>query len=365
VLNVVVGLIFIFLIYSLLATALQEALASILQSRANTLYKGIKSMLTNTNLNQSIITKIGNYLKRKFVNIWLWLKSLFVDQEVNALYDRFYHHPIIKNYGENSVFSKPSYLTAENFSTVLVDTIKNLEPDNETKTATFQMIYDTVVKHSDMTAVMAAAFPDRKGATSPTIDCETFKILNFHLNEAAGDLGVFKTRLEQWFNDTMGRVSGWYKRHTQTWLLIIGFVLAMLLDINAIQITSTLSKNKVVAQKIAEMGVAASKNQAYKDTVITNTFLKEINAQKDSVNVLVGAGWTYTPNMTAWQKVKTALEGTFETAWSNFFGILITALAISLGAPFWFDLLTRFVNLRAAGSTVKSSGSSTNKAPGK
>ncbi|MBA4053587.1 MAG: hypothetical protein C0490_02645, partial [Marivirga sp.] len=33
----------------------------------------------------------------------------------------------------------------------------------------------------------------------------------------------------------------------------------------------------------------------------------------------------------------------------NFFGLLITAVALSLGAPFWFDLLRRLVAIRSAG----------------
>ena len=31
------------------------------------------------------------------------------------------------------------------------------------------------------------------------------------------------------------------------------------------------------------------------------------------------------------------------------FGIVLVAVAASFGAPFWFDLLNRLVNLRAAG----------------
>ena len=30
-------------------------------------------------------------------------------------------------------------------------------------------------------------------------------------------------------------------------------------------------------------------------------------------------------------------------------GLLITGLAVSLGAPFWFDTLNRFMNIRNAG----------------
>jgi hypothetical protein len=49
--------------------------------------------------------------------------------------------------------------------------------------------------------------------------------------------------------------------------------------------------------------------------------------------------------------------GWSSTAWPGWdpflglhlFGILMVGVAASFGAPFWFDVLNRFVNLRAAG----------------
>jgi hypothetical protein len=35
--------------------------------------------------------------------------------------------------------------------------------------------------------------------------------------------------------------------------------------------------------------------------------------------------------------------------WTKILGILLTAIAASLGAPFWFDLLNRFVSIRSTG----------------
>jgi hypothetical protein len=32
------------------------------------------------------------------------------------------------------------------------------------------------------------------------------------------------------------------------------------------------------------------------------------------------------------------------------FGLFISIFAVSLGAPFWFDMLSKFVNLRSAGT---------------
>jgi hypothetical protein len=42
------------------------------------------------------------------------------------------------------------------------------------------------------------------------------------------------------------------------------------------------------------------------------------------------------------------------TSLNLFLGFLITALAIALGAPFWFDLLNKFVNLRVSGNKPES-----------
>ena len=359
VLNVIIGLVFIFLIYSLFATALREAVASIFQKRANTLYKGIKSMLTNTDLSENTFDRIGNYIKCSVINFWRWLKSWVRDSKPTTLYDKFYHHPIIKNYGENAVFSKPSYLTAENFAIILIDTIKNLEPDNELKVADIKMLSETLINHSDLPGEILKNLPKRTAARVLTIDCETFKILYFHLNEAAGDLNVFKSRLEQWYNDTMGRVSGWYKRHTQTWLFMIGFVLAMVLNIDTIRISTYLSRNQEIAGKLADMGTAFANNPNNKNLQVEGAILQDINAQKDSINTLLGLGWPYPECASSYDKVAVIVKGTF-TSFSTLMGFFITAIAISLGAPFWFDLLNRFINLRSAGKTVNPSGSTTN-----
>jgi hypothetical protein len=50
----------------------------------------------------------------------------------------------------------------------------------------------------------------------------------------------------------------------------------------------------------------------------------------------------------------------------RFGGWLITILAVSLGAPFWFDTLSRFMNVRSAGKppdTAKPPDKSSEKAP--
>jgi len=74
-----------------------------------------------------------------------------------------------------------------------------------------------------------------------------------------------------------------------------------------------------------------------------------INTDIKNVNQLMGLGWN---NGFLYYN-----EG---QDWTWFFGWLITALSISLGAPFWFDLLSKLVKLRGTGTKADpSSGNQT------
>lgn len=418
VLNVFIGLVFIFLIYSLFASAVQESLATIVQRRANTLYKGISTMLSNTPvrslpfwaiiLEQLGVFRFFRFLKKavkRTININGALEQkLFQRSEVEKgkkdvskirLFDLFYEHPIIKNYGQNDYFNRPSYLLDKNFSTVLTEVIKNLDENNKSKTATFSMVRNSLETYKDR------------------IDTEVYDILNHHFNEAAGDLDAFKYRLEKWYNDSMDRVTGWYKRNTSFILFGIGLVLAFSLNIDTIEISTFLSSNKVVAEKLADMGVAAAGNSANRgDSGVTKEIYLEIKKSKDSVNTLLGLGWgdrgrkdtafirelkedsagLIKRGLNAgvqffwkgvWLFPKEAVHHGMEKAtdsipdavlrqhsnyitWKyiwhkttgkKFFGFFITAMAITMGAPFWFDLLGKLVSLRNAGKALTTNSS--------
>lgn len=441
--NVFIGLTFLFLIYSLFVTALQEAIATILKRRSRMLYSGIRTMLTNTprvpvsKRVKSVLHFFGAiswWLQYIFLSIAqlfskseerakkiLLLKTLLNAQSTDVkLYERLYKNPIIKNFRQNVYFNKPSYISPQNFSTLLVEEIKNLKQSNRSKTATFQLVEDTLME-----------FKDR-------IDNEAVDILKFHLNEAAGDLDVFKSRLEKWFNDSMDRVSGWYKRNTQFILLLLGLLLSVVMNIDTIEIVNYLSKNKQAAEKLAEMGVAAASSTRYSvsDSLIANEVLDSLKADLHRTNTLLGLGWgdyvasdsifmagclkhkrallnAHTKNKDSAEKIwladttaisnqsnMTVPQKQARIAWfllkrdslvtqyqfkllysddrfvpglqasyiwhrlknpEKLVGFFISIIAIGLGAPFWFDLLNRLVNIRSAGKVITTSKPATSK----
>src|SRR5690606_7879580 len=97
ILDVTIGIIFVFLLYSLLATSIQEAIATGFALRARTLKEGIiNGMLCNT----PNTSRLESLLK----GIWVFFEDVLylVHKPIvknKKLGHYLYDHPLIKNYG--------------------------------------------------------------------------------------------------------------------------------------------------------------------------------------------------------------------------------------------------------------------------
>ncbi len=117
-LDVFIGLVFVFLLYSLLATIIHEMIATRLGFRAKVLEKAILRMLEDTQTNNSM--PFGDRIDG-FLHL-LGLKNLLKNGNIAPW---FYAHPLIKYLGEDNYYSKPAYIDAGNFSKVMIDLLKD------------------------------------------------------------------------------------------------------------------------------------------------------------------------------------------------------------------------------------------------
>jgi hypothetical protein len=142
------------------------------------------------------------------------------------------------------------------------------------------------------------------------------------IQNAGNDLQLAQKNIEAWFDDTMGRVSGWYKRFTQRWTIVFALLFVIALNADTLHMARTLWMNPTWRAQIVEQARTANAGSA--------------TAQQEAT--LAGfVGWQ--------DDVPMGLRGWFQ----RIVGWLLTATAVSLGAPFWFDTLNRFMNLRNAG----------------
>jgi hypothetical protein len=382
-LDVVIGLVFIFLLYSLLATIIQELLATCWAFRARTLEKGIIRMLEDGKSSPSYgflsLFSKRNALKNMRIAAW------------------FYAHPLIKYLGENNLHSKPAYLSAQNFSKVLIDLLKGFGGhylgeaqqlnDSIQKGIIYHLPID-LVSDSKNPAIQALqhqfgrTMQNGKGDPNDTseINADTRLFLQSIWTEAGADINEFKQKLEKWFDDTMERTSGWYKRHTQLILLILGFILATVFNVDTITIAKKLTKDPKLREQMVQAASSYQEKNKELAVQLKDTQLKKmdpaayemvkktygkvdsrsdslfnsaqdmINGDVKNVNNLLGlGGWKWERWYPQLSMSKDQRKLTMIIGW------IITALAISLGAPFWFDLLSKLMKVRGAGTRIDSS----------
>ena len=364
ILDVAIGTVFVFLLFSLVVSALNEVILSYLDQRAKFLRMGLQELLgTSTAAPKSgflrLVFSIGNLL-RPDPTLFLWAPTVSVPNP-NDLVQTLCSHGPINALSRSDKGNAPSYIPAGAFVTSLLDLLIK-------GTFNAPAAVPAAVAPAALPDLSTGTIPDELRAAINNLPAGRLKeSLSSLLAVAGQDLGVFKTALEGWFNDAMDRVSGWYKRFAQNWMIVIGFVLAMILNVDTLRIVQTLSSNPNLAKAVANQAVAYSKN----NNPTSDANDKDKDAQKafqDSVAKLkdtgIPMGWD-TAQLKAlgldgkeitlsllWEKqnrIGPWLSGHRGQVFLLIAGWLLTAFAASLGAPFWFDMLGRIINIRNAG----------------
>ena len=321
-LDIAIGLVFTYLLYSLFASIIMEIVLVFLGIRAWNLRFSIYRMLRD----EKSYGRLLGFFITTGNSLLIW--AGFTPNKRSFLFNKFFRRPNIKRLAEGGFFSKPSYLSSENFSKALVESLKEGQIGTNELSKIQQGINNIPAKTNR----------------------ETKEHIQGLLEEANNDLKKFKFLLEQWYDDTQERAIGWFKRKTQVILLFIGFYLATAFNLNTIDIAKKLSVDKEARDQMVQLAIAYTEkyNQSndgtkvdYKDQLDSlNQARKFIQTEINQANSVLAI------------KAPETMNPMYKCFWEplecGFGGILLTALAISLGAPFWFDLLNRFVKLRSA-----------------
>ena len=154
---------------------------------------------------------------------------------------------------------------------------------------------------------------------------------------AGHDVAAFQKAIEDWYNSGMDRVSGWYKYHTQKTLFVIGLVIALTLNANTIRMIRQISNDPTMRQAMVAAAQSAKPPADASQAGIDKQMEVARTSFSNMTDLGIPLGWP------RWY------SGSKE--WSEaVLGWLITAIAVSLGAPFWFDILNKIMVIR---STVK------------
>jgi hypothetical protein len=156
-----------------------------------------------------------------------------------------------------------------------------------------------------------------------------------YVTDTDSALGIGRKNVEQWFDSVMARMNGWYKRWAQTGAFFISLALAILINIDSVRIANELWTHPALREASAAYIEGVVDKQIADETKPENLDLKPIKAELELIAFPIGWKGDVPENTWGW-----LVKG---------FGILTTAGAAMLGAPFWFDILKNLVNLRRTG----------------
>ena len=382
ILDIVISLVFVYLLLSLLGSATNELIMTLFNSRGKDLVFAIDAMLRDqsghegnwlsqmwTFISQHLFGFRFNKDKRKEINAarqkannqsgaWLRYRAIKEKQgeqnqrgeQVDTIAELFFINPLLNKLCKPGSIRFPSYISPTNFSKVLSDVL-DLDPAGSGTYSTSEV----EKKLDELLNTSAAENPQDNAHQTRTL------LLNL-ARESKGSVAYFRSEIEQWFDDTMYQATAWYKRRSQIALFIIGIGISIVFNADSIQIFKTLNDNPEVRMQIVAMAVDYAKAQqditrtttAGADSAQVAQLAKGLqnfyDAQAGPTGKLLGLGWD-----------KAAPEASEESGLAFVFasfkrflwwlltplGWAITALAITFGAPFWFDLLNKLVNLRS------------------
>lgn len=463
IIEVAIGLIFVWIVLSLATIQLQESINARLDKRARDMEAAIHEMLANPNLkaqfyDHPVIRGLTSKKRKEPSKIPAW----------------FYKYPILRGFTKE-VRKLPSYIPTQQFSLALfeitmtagtessliqqgllkirddLENDKKMTPQQavvtelnlliefarsaasteagtaftkKTLAALKTKVEEFSLEHPELRPVIEAALEEagrrkgeidallkrkdaprgrdaftslRKGVAalsviSPEFN-QTFNALMLNIEEYVGQqeskLAKARQNMEKWFDDSMDRVSGVFKRESQQIALLIGLGIALVLNVDSISLTSYLWREPsiraaVVANAEKLIPPESSNGQP------TDSQRVEVQELVDQFTELkLPVGWTLRtkddPLFTADASgnamackpmpqgkayfgipfydyrltqslpfikdrcLTTSQPDRSTNIFVKLFGIAITAVAARQGAPFWFDLLKKAVNLRATG----------------
>jgi len=312
ILEAAIGLVFVYLLLSLLCSALNEWIARGLALRSRTLQTGIRCLLAD-------------------------------DEVGRKLAEGIYTHPLIDGFarpgwfdrrlrrGEMKGQAKPSYIPSRTFALALFDLVA---PD--------------VAAQPGPTAL-----EDVRSAVKGLGEGKVPKALLVLIDDAEGDLHRARENVERWFDHGMERVSGQYKRRVQLVIAALGLLFAVALNVDTLDVGHALARDATLRASVvaAAQEAAAREPVSGGDPAAPSRLIQDLRDQTEALRLPVG--WEPAPGDArpdgAWAWVEFVFSTRGLIDFWKIVGLLLTAVAVSLGAPFWFDLLNKLVNLRSSG----------------
>jgi hypothetical protein len=239
ILDIAIGMVFVYLSLSLVCSGVNEWIANLLQSRAKHLEQ--------------------------------WVRDLLNPQQAKdeALLNDFMNHPLIRALYKQG--KKPSYIPSRTFMLALLDVVAPIKADEGIRDLDFVREKVAKLNNGDVRKTMLALIDD-----------------------AGDDIAEVRRNIEGWFDDAMERLSGYYKRRTQWVVLLLGITVSIAMNVNTFSVFDRLYHDGAVrAALVAAAGQAVQQGQTAGAVPTTN--FEAIQTQLQELKLPIG--WSDSDNV--------------------------------------------------------------------
>jgi hypothetical protein len=314
ILQVIISVVVIYVIFSVVVFFIVEWISSFLQLRGKMLKNAVFDLFRNDTLGKQV-----------------------------------YHHPLVESLrAPNNKLT--SYIPSSGFASALIDTIgaRGSSPEN--------------AYHNFL-----------KGVND--LQEGHLKTLLTSLSQKATDLESLTISIEKWYNDCMDRVSGWYKRKMKVFILVVAAVITLSFNIDTIYIVRVAKADPVLRQRLNTLADQLLADSVFKkevhalhspDVDYYEDYVSDSSVNESDTSILHTQDHHGPVNNTEqdkrlqqWQYLNQLVsDSDLPIGWPVkkgnpwlyiIMGWSITIVALSAGAPFWFDVLKKLVNLRSTG----------------
>lgn len=313
ILQIIISVVVIYLIFSIVVFVIVEWFAGLIQLRGKMLENAIKGMFND-----------------------------------DGIADEILQHPVVRNLAAQRR-RRPAYLPASSIAAAIIDLVSRNGGSEKSQAI------------------------ERFKAGVANMPAGNVKQLLGSLGQNADDVKALGVTIEKWYNDGMDRLSGWYKVRTRTITLVCSIAITLIFNIDTIYIIRAAKADPVLRQRMNDLGdriladstlmatinsFPAYDNDYYEDYVNDSTITGD---QVDDETAGMQGPVALSPDQRLQQLSELGQlirSSDLPIGWQIqndkpvhyiVLGWILTALALTAGAPFWFDLLKRLVNVRIAG----------------
>lgn len=371
ILGTVIGLAFLFALTALLCSAVTEVIANLTQMRARYLITGLRAMLDapESTVGGNSSRSAKDALHRETLGgsqaaeaaervraVALAAEKTTtpaanLDQGRSDLALALFDHPLVRSLqtrrvavlrrGRDGGMRNPPYIAPDVFALALIDTLLPRSLDAAAPSAPAPAKKSVLDQVRTTVSALPRDYPARRSLLAL-------------IDQAEGDLARFQRSLEGRYDEQMRRIAGWYKRWAKVVLGVTGLVIAVLANIDTVSAAHSLYVDEPVRRAV----VAAASDA----TVCQNLPLPKDRARCASAEIaqldVAGLPMGFTPGcdlfgrdaLRCWTGPRTAGAGIgLADVGLKLLGFGLTGVAVSFGAPFWFDALSRLGSLRTTG----------------